>query len=393
MSRKRGQGEGSIYKRKDGLWTAQVTVEGKHISKYFKTQQDARLWLLTTNSQIRDGLNLSGANISCDKYLNNWLITIKSTIRPKTHEQYTQIVQQHILPFLGEIKLKDLRPDNIQSLYNKKLKDGTSERTVILIHSVLHRALNLAVKGELLGRNPSDAVTRPRFRRKEMKTLDDTQVRSLIMASKGTKYETQFWLAVTTGLREGELIGLKWSDLDWKTGKLQIQRQVQRTKEYGLVFCEPKSASGRRVVVLGKATIEMLRKHFDLQQTERQFAGAKWKENNLIFPTSVGTPMEASNLVKHFKEYLKKANLPDIRFHDLRHTAASLMLLQGVHPKIVQERLGHSDIGITLNLYSHVLPGMQEDAAEKLDELISSVDISDEIKKISEKTEIYVAQK
>ena len=389
MSRKRGQGEGSIYRRKDGLWTAQVTVEGKHISKYFKTQQEARLWLLTTNSQIRDGLILSGANITYEQYLNEWLITIKSTIRPKTHEQYTQIVQQHILPYLGVIKLKDLRPDNIQSLYNRKLKDGASERTVILIHSVLHRSLNLAVKWELLGRNPADAVTRPRIRRREMKTLDDTQVRSLIMVSKGTKYETLFWLAVNTGLREGELIGLKWSDLDWKTQKLQIQRQVQRTKDQGLMFCEPKSASGRRVVFLGKTTIEMLRKHFELQQTERQFAGAKWKENDLVFPTSVGTPMEPSNLLKHFKDYLKLANLPDIRFHDLRHTAASLMLLKGIHPKVVQERLGHSDIGITLNLYSHVLPGMQEDASEKLDELMSPIDISDEIKKISENPKIY----
>ena len=191
-------------KRKDGLWTAQVTVEGKHKQKYFKTQQEARSWLLTTNSQIRDGLMLSGANITYEQYLNEWLITIKSTIRPKTHEQYTQIVQQHIIPYLGDIKLKDLRPDNIQSLYNKKLKDGASERTVILIHSVLHRSLNLAVKWELLGRNPADAVTRPRIRRREMKTLDDTQVRSLIMVSKGTKYETLFWLAVNTGLREGE---------------------------------------------------------------------------------------------------------------------------------------------------------------------------------------------
>jgi integrase len=389
MAKKRGQGEGSIYRRKDGLWTAQVTVEGKHISKYFKTQQEARLWLLTTNSQIRDGLILSGANITYEQYLSEWLITIKSTIRPKTHEQYTQIVQQHILPNLGNIKLKDLRPDNIQSLYNKKLKDGASERTVILIHSVLHRSLNLAVKWELLGRNPADAVTRPRIRRKEMKTLDDTQVRSLIMASKGTKFETLFWLAVNTGLREGELIGLKWSDLDWKTQKLQIQRQVQRTKDQGLMFCEPKSASGRRVIFLGKTTIEMLRKHFELQQIERQFAGAKWKENDLVFPTSVGTPMEPSNLLKHLKDYLKKANLPDIRFHDLRHTAASLMLLKGIHPKVVQERLGHSDIGITLNLYSHVLPGMQEDASEKLDELMSPIDISDEIKKISENPNIY----
>ena len=168
MAKKRGQGEGSIYRRKDGLWTAQVTVDGKHINKYFKTQQEARLWLLTTNSQIRDGLVLSGANITYEQYLNEWLITIKSTIRPKTHEQYTQIVQQHIIPYLGEIKLKDLRPENIQSLYNKKLKDGASERTVILIHSVLHRSLNLAVKWELLGRNPADAVTRPRIRRREM---------------------------------------------------------------------------------------------------------------------------------------------------------------------------------------------------------------------------------
>jgi len=389
MSKKRSQGEGSIYKRKDGLWTAQVTVEGKHVGKYFKTQREARDWLHTTNSQIKDGLTLSGAQTSYEQFLVQWLNTIKSSIRPKTHEQYTQIVLQHIIPALGAIKLKDLRPDHIQSLYNRKLKDGASVRTVILIHSVIHRSLNHAMQWGLLGRNSAQAVTRPKLRRKEMKILNDTQVRSLIMAAKGTKYEGMFWLAVATGVREGELIALRWSDLDWKNQKLQIQRQVQRIKDQGLVFSEPKSASGRRVIILGKTTIERLRIHFELQQSERQFAGAKWKENDLIFPTSVGTPMEASNLLKHFKEYLKKANLPDIRFHDLRHTAASLMLLQGVHPKVVQERLGHSEIGITLNIYSHVLPAMQEVAAEKMDELMTPIEITDEVKKIGERLTIY----
>ena len=225
----------------------------------------------------------------------------------------------------------------------------------------------------LLGRNPADAVIRPKLVKKEMKTLTDTQVQTLLLAVRGTRYEALYLLAVTTGIRQGELLGLRWSDLDWVTRQLSVQRQLQRLSGQGMVFSEPKSASGRRVIALGSATIEKLREHYKHQQLERLAAGGRWIENDLIFPTIIGTPIEGSNLIRNFKSRLHAYNLPNIRFHDLRHTAATLMLQQGIHPKVVQERLGHSQISMTLDTYSHVLPNMQEEAAQKIDELIIPV--------------------
>jgi len=220
-----------------------------------------------------------------------------------------------------------------------------------------------------------------------MQTLDDYQVRQLIQAAEGSGIQTLLWIAVTTGLRKGELLGLKWSDLDWQTGRLQIQRQVQRRKGEGLVFCEPKSASGRRVIIFGEKSIQRLHDYKEEQYGERFRAGDRWEENDLIFPSPKGTPLDQSKVNKIYRECLKKASLPNIRFHDLRHTAATLMLQQGIHPKVVQERLGHSDISLTLNTYSHVLPSMQDEAAEKMDDLLTLTDVSEELKKVKKDEE------
>ena len=376
MSRKRGQNEGSIYRRKDGRWVAQVTIGGRLTCKYFKSQRECRDWLKTTNNQIEAGLTFKGAQVKLSEYLESWLGITKTAVKPKTYEQYDQIARQYIMPALGRMKLKDLRPDQIQTLYGERLKNGSSPRLVVMIHAVLHRSLNQALKLGLIGRNPASAVTRPKLQHKEMKTLDDTQVRHLLLAAKNTRYEALLQLAVTTGMRQGELLGLRWSDFDWNSRRLRVQRQLQRIEHQGLVYCEPKTKAGRRVIVLGKSTIEKLRLHYELQQLERQFAGDRWKENDLIFPSTIGTPNEPTNLIKHFKILLKQAGLPDIRFHDLRHTAATLMLQQGIHPKVVQERLGHSNISMTMDIYSHVLPSMQDEAADKIDALISLIDVS-----------------
>jgi len=389
MSKKRCQGEGSIFRRKNGLWVAQITVQGRHVSKYSKSQSECREWLRKTKAQVEDGLTFSDAQISVGDFLSEWLVLNETSVRPKTSDQYKQIVAQHIVPSLGMIKMKDLNPRQIQALYSKKLESGTSARTVILIHAVLRRALNHALKLGMIGRNPTLAVTRPKFKRKEMKTLSDVQVRTLLSFAEGDRFEVLFWLAVTTGLRQGELLGLKWSDVDWTNRRLRIQRQLQRLRG-GLAFSEPKSAAGRRVIALGIATIEKLQKHQHLQVGEIQTAGKFWKENDMIFPSSTGTPMDPSNLYHNFKRLLKEAGLPDVRFHDLRHTAATLMLQQGIHPKVVQERLGHSDISMTLNTYSHVLPVMQDEAAEKLDDLLTPINISDDLKKLGERKPMYV---
>jgi integrase len=373
MATKRGQNEGTIYKRKDGTWAAQVSIQDRRLTKYTKTQSEARTWLKATLNQVDNGITFLGAQMELGKYLEQWLVTLKTSVRPKTYEQYRQIVTGFIIPILGRIKLKDVRPDHIQSLYNNKLKSGTSNRTVRMIHSVLHVSLAQALKMGLIGRNPADAVTRPKLIKKEMKTLTDTQVQTLLLAVRGTRYEALYLLAVTTGIRQGELLGLRWADLDWVTRHLSVQRQLQRLSGQGMVFSEPKSASGRRVIALGSATIEKLREHYKHQLLERLAAGERWIENDLIFPTIIGTPSEGSNLIRNFKSLLRACNLPNIRFHDLRHTAATLMLQQGIHPKVVQERLGHSQISMTLDTYSHVLPNMQEEAAQKIDELIIPV--------------------
>jgi integrase len=389
MARKRGQNEGSIYQRKDGLWTVAVTVQGKRISKYFKSQSECREWLRNTQSQIQNGLTLAGARTTVIEFLEQWLGTIRESVRPKTLHQYAQIARGHIAPRLGNIKLKDLRPDQIQGLYNEKLDKGVSARTVLLIHSVLHKALNQALNLGLIGRNPAQAVSRPKAKRKEMRILTSDQARTFLSVAEETRYRALFHLALHTGMREGELLGLKWEDLDWVTRQLQVKRQLQVMPGIGMFFAEPKTASGRRTIVLSKAMIEKLREHLDDQDQDRQQAGEKWRENGLIFPTTIGTPMAARNMYEDFRKLLKSIGLPVIRFHDLRHTAATLMLQQGVHPKIVQERLGHADISMTLNTYSHVLPSMQAEAAEKLDELLNPIEVSKEIKYLREAEQVY----
>jgi len=327
-------------------------------------------WLQDIRNQIQNGLTYTGAQLTVQIFLEGWLKTYKSSVLPNTIYQYRLTVKNRIIPALGRIKLKDLRPDQIQYFYNACLENGVSVRTTLLIHTVLHCALNQALKWGLIGRNPSQSVTRPKNKHKEMKILMADQVGVFLDAAKDTKYEVVYWLAITTGMREGELLGLKWSDLDWENKRLQVQRQVQRVRDVGLVFSEPKTAAGKRLIVLSTTVMVKLSEQKNHQEFIKQFAGYRWKENNLIFTSTVGTPVDWRNMYREFKSILKKADLPDIRFHDLRHTAATLMLQQGIHPKVVQERLGHSNISLTLNTYSHVLPSMQDAAAEKMDEFL-----------------------
>ena len=389
MARKRGQNEGSIYQRKDGLWTVSVSIQNKRISKYFKTQAECREWLRKTLNQVQNGLTMEGAKTTLEEFLNQWLISYRSSVHPNTIVQYEGIIRLHLIPVLGRIKLKDLRTDQIQALINAETKKGTSPRMVRYIHSVLRRSLNIAMRWGMIGRNPAPGVTLPKLKRKEMNTLNDSQVRVFLSVAKGLRYEALFWMAVSTGLREGELFGLRWSDLDWEKKHLRVQRQLQRIQGKGMVFTEPKTASGKRMIVLSTGMIAKLREHLNYQQMERVSAGSRWQENDLLFPSTHGTPMDPSNMYKDFKGTLRLADLPDIRFHDLRHTAATLMLQQGTHPKIVQERLGHSDISLTLNTYSHVLPSMQEEAAEKMDEILIPIEVSSALNKIKEPSPYY----
>ena len=375
MAKKRGNNEGSIHKRPNGTWRAQVSLSGTRLSFAADTRAECQIWIKKTINQIDNGLTLDGAQTKLQDYLPSWLTSIKSSLRLRTWEQYTQIAEHHILPTLGPVKLKDLRPDVIQRFYTTKLDQGTGDRTVQLIHVVLHRSLAHAVNLGILPRNPTDATLRPEYDHEEMQVLDENQVSQLMIVLRGDRHEALVHLAVATGMRQAELLGLKWSDLDWNKQTIRVQRQLRRDFHEGEMFIPPKTKAGRRTIALGAKSIEKMREHWERQNQERRQVGERWKEYDLIFPSSIGTPLNYSNLVKSFKQILSMAGLPDIRFHDLRHTAASLMLNHGIPVIVVSRMLGHSKVSITLDIYGHLMPEMQHQAAVLMDELITPVEI------------------
>jgi integrase len=294
------------------------------------------------------------------------------------------------LPSLGRIKLKDLRGDTIQRFYEQRLGMGTGKRTVEILHTTLHRSLQQAVKLGTIGRNPTDATTPPRPEEKEMRFLDEDQVSKFLLAARGDRNEALYYLAIATGLRQSELLGLQWTDLDWEKGTLAVQRQAKRTGRREGYFSPLKTRAGRRTIKLGKRMLEMLKQHQHWQNKEILETGASWTDLNLIFPSSVGTPLGQRNLYAWFKQLLKKAGLPDIRFHDLRHTAASLMLNHGVPVIVVSHRLGHTKVSITLDIYGHLLPEMQNEAAEMIDEIISPVEVPLSGRRVSDEIASYM---
>lgn len=381
MAKKRGHNEGSIYQRKNGSWRAMVTVEGKRLSHNAETKREAHAWVRKTLAQVDSGLTYQNAQITLEKFMKDWLIGIESTLRPKTIRQYQQITHQHILPWLGKTKLKDLKPGQIQYRYNQMVKQGKGLRTIQLTHSVLHRALVHAVKLGVIPRNPDDATTPPKPIQKEMKFFDQNQVHQLFITAKekNNKHYALYYLAISTGLRQAEILGLKWADLDWDKRSLKIQRQAIQLKGGGFDFAIPKTKAGKRKIILGLDACNILQEHRQKQFQLMQAAGENWQDHDLIFTSEVGTPVDKYNLLKSFKKLLRNAGLPEIRFHDLRHTAASLMLNHNIPVIVVSRRLGHARPSITLDIYGHLIPGKQEEVAVLMDELLSPIEIKIEV--------------
>lgn len=371
MAKRRGNNEGSIHKRENGTWRAQISIEGKRLGFSGKTRKECSDWLNQTLRQMEVGLTFQGANTILKDYMKEWVKSVRSSLRLTTWVQYDQIIRDYIIPGLGSIKIKDLRPGQIQEFYNRSVDTGVGLRTVQVTHAVLHRALNQAVKLGMLSRNPASVTDPPKVKQKEMMFYDEYQVHKLLIASQVSdeRYFALYKLAVTTGMRQAELLGLKWQDVDWGRGTVKVLRQLKREKGKGLVFGQPKTQRGVRTIKLGNLTVDILSQHRRQQLEERKMAGLRWQENNLIFPSTIGTPTQPTKLLKRFKRLIRDAGLPEIRFHDLRHTAASLMLNNGV-PVIVASRvLGHSNPSITLDIYGHLISSMQGAVAEMMDEL------------------------
>ena len=370
-NRKRGNGDGSLYLRRDGRWVASITLEGGVRRTYYgRTRLEVRQKLSAALRAKADGLLVPRADRTVAAYLEQWLEDMaKPSVRPRTFESYSLNVRR-LRPQIGRIRLNDLTPAAIQAAYGALLRRGLSPRSVIQAHAVLHRALRQAVQWGLLPRNPVDAVSRPRPKRTEIRTLSVREVKQLFETSRNDRLHALWVLLSTTGLRLGEALGLMWKDLNLDQGTVSVQRALQRERGVGFVLVEPKTEHSRRRVYLAPGTIATLTEHRRLQAQDRLVAGPGWEStHDLIFRTQVGRPIEGGQVSWAFHKVLEKAKLPRIRLHDLRHTAASQLLERGVHPKVVQEMLGHSTITLTLDTYSHIVPGLQAQVAEQMQRL------------------------
>lgn len=330
------------------------------------------------NSAFRaqsDGLRLTQTDQTLSSYLDQWLENVaKPSVRPKTFESYRLNVRR-ARELLGRIRLNELTPAAIQASYAELLRRGLAPRSVWQMHMVLHRALRQGVLSGALLRNPVDGVSRPRARHHEIRTLTTGEVQRLFDVTRDHRLHALWVLLATTGLRLGEALGLKWEDVDLQLGRLAVRRALQREAGHGFVLVDPKTAKSRRNVYLAGGTIVALKQHLRLQEAERRAAGSSWQAtHDLVFKSEVGKPMQDGQVSWSFHKALEKAELPRIRIHDLRHTAATQLLERGVHPKVVQEMLGHSTITLTLDTYSHVMPGLHAQAAKEMQRLFKEQD-------------------
>ncbi len=381
---KKGNGEGTIYKRGRG-YCAQYTVhtaEGrKRKTVYGKTRAEVAKKLNKALSDREDGLVFDAGTLKVGEYMTRWLLdSVKGTVKETTYANYSYITRVHISPALGRVKLKSLTPAHIRSFYGEKAHANLSAATVKKMHVVLRRALSQAVSDGLIQRNAAASVKPPRASAsgEEIRPLNSEECSAFLEASRGERLEALYVLAVHCGLREGELLALRWEDVDLEAAKpaLLVRRTLTRG-EGGrgyVVGASTKSGKGRRVRLTRQA-VAALKDHRKHQLEERMRLAGLWQDQDLVFPNEIGSLLNPSNLRnRSFKRIKARSGVwENLRFHDLRHTCATLLLREGVNTKVVSEMLGHASITITLNTYSHVLPDMQDSAAEAMEAALGTV--------------------
>jgi integrase len=364
-----------LYKvelRKDGRWAASISLGGrKRKTFYGKTRKEVQEQLKAALHEQQQGKLVTGPRQNVKQFLAYWLEDVqKPSVRLRTYQRYEMQLRRHILPAIGNMQLSKLTPQHIQAFYAQMLQNGLAPQTVRLLHAMLHKAFDYAVSVGLLARNVCDIVSLPRIEKYEARSLTLEQVQQLLSAAKGHRVEALWILVLVTGMRRGEMLGLKWSDINLSTGVISVQRSLVDVKG-GIIETKPKSSKGYRSILLPSFAVDALRAHKERQIALRE-STTKWQEGDYVFCTSHGTPFAAANLRTMFKSLLQSAGLPDIRFHDLRHSVATLLLSIGTHPKVVQELLGHGQIGMTMDTYSHVMPTLQRDTMARLDDLLGN---------------------
>jgi integrase len=373
--------KGHIRRRGKSSWAVVIFLgrdpSGKQHRKWHAVRgnrKDAQRELARLLNEMSTGAYVEPARMSVGEYLDRWLADYaKAKVAAKTYERYVEMVEGHIKPALGSYLLPKLAPLHVQGFYTRALaqgrkdgKGGLSAQSVVHFHRLLHKAFAQAVKWQLLARNPVQAVDPPRAERQEMRALDEDETAALLNRLAASRLYMPVMLAVTTGLRRGEILGLRWSNVDLATGTITVVESLEQTKE-GLRFKSPKTHRSRRLIALLAITVDALRSHRAKQAEERLALGPAYGDYDLVCPRPGGEPWAPDMFSTAFATFVRRCGMRPFRFHDLRHSHATHLLKAGVHPKIVSERMGHSAVGITLDTYSHVLPGMQEEAVRLID--------------------------
>jgi integrase len=373
--------KGSIQKRvgaRGTSWYAKydyldpVTSKRVHRRVSASTRKECESKLRVAIAAAESGRSLTFDKQAVREFVDQWLASIEHSVRPSTHRRYSDVMRKHVIPALGTVQLSKLSPAHLQDLYTNLLKQGLSPTTVNLLHVTLHGALKQALRWGMIERNPCDLVDPPRCVTPETITWSVDQTRKVLTIGDSGEYAALWRLALMCGMRRGELLGLKWDDVDLDRGTLAVRRTLSRGSGGTWQLTEPKTASGRRQIALPESCVAALRKHRLRQLEQRMALGPAWEDHGFVFTGRTGTPLHVNSMTVHFKKLITDAQVPAIRFHDLRPTCAALLLADCVHPKIVQERLGHSDISMTLNRYSHVTHDMQRAAVDTLDEAFST---------------------
>jgi integrase len=388
MAKRRGNGEGSITKRKDGRWQGNATVgynpvNGKPKKKYFygKSRKEVQLLIAEALGKVQAGTYQEVSKLKVAEWFQIWLDEYqKMALRTTTFESYDMQARLHILPAIGHHYLCKLETCHLQALYNAKLQDGArldgkegglSPRTVRYQHTIIHACLAQARKEGKIIINPADSVKLPQDNGKEHRFLDTDQVRTLLKVARESNYFAAYYLALNTGLRRGELLALRWQEIDMVESTVKVSRGLVRTKG-GLIFQEPKTKFSKRVIGISPEVVSVLKAHKKEQNEHRLSLGEIYQDQDLIFCNELGLPLDPRALTRHFERLLEKAGLEKINFHGLRHTFATLSLQEGTDPRTTQEALGHHKVAFTLDVYSGVTAKMKQEATSKIGNLLAS---------------------
>ena len=415
--RKRANGEGSIYFRSDCRWAAEVTVgydeRGRQQKSrvYGKTQAEAHDKLEKLKARLAEGLPPKPERQTVAEFLNTWLDTVCSdNVSQKTQRTYRDLAEDHIIPALGRIELSKLGPQHVQQFVKdlrnkpkpprKKNQNAEecaeaqnpagaapclSQRTVKHCRDVLRAALNVAMKWNLVSRNAAALATVTNSRKAKPHFYDESQARVFLGAISGDRLEALFWLALCLGPREGELLGLQWSDFDFEKETVTILRSLQRIRRTGekkshLELVPTKTEDSDRSIWVPKLVLERVLAHRSRQDEERRLAGSAWRETGMVFTAHKGTFLEPRNMLREYYRLRDQAQLPKIRFHDLRHSAATILKMAGIPDEVIQKLLGHASVRTTQEIYMHLTPGAEKRAADKMDEIFGPVAVTVAVK-------------